>query len=500
MNFTLETCVETIEEFETELLVVPVPISNGHPALKYAPDLPEAPFRDFEGKKGETRLVYEGEFQADRCLIFGIGEPDDLEEPDVTEIAGDIFKEIDKLDVEVASVLFPLYLEGDRTRLAQEWSNGIRLSAYEFDQYQSDPDPKDDEEVELDHLCLLVEDGRSASTVERGMNQGIAISDAVSFSRDLANQPANELTPNDLAEQAESLADEFSSVSVDIWDQDDLLNDEMNLLNAVGKGSENPPRLIRIDYNPGQEKRYVGLAGKGVTFDTGGISIKPSKKMDEMKFDMCGAATVLGIVRGLAALEWPVRVTGLVPCAENMPGHRSVKPGDVVKGYAGKSVEILNTDAEGRLCLADALGYISDELGENLDYLIDFATLTGACITALGHEAAGLMGNDDDFCRQLTEAGDLVDERVWQLPLWDDHTEQMDSDIADVKNIGGKAGAITAGAFLRTFVDEDKIDCWAHLDIAGTGWGMESLSYRPEGGTGFGVRLVLRFFEEQFSL
>jgi leucyl aminopeptidase len=274
----------------------------------------------------------------------------------------------------------------------------------------------------------------------------------------------------------------------------------MNLILAVGKGSSNPPRLIKLEYDPGPTKGTVGLLGKGVTFDTGGISIKPSKKMGEMKFDMCGAATVLGSVRACARQELPVKLHGLVPTAENMVGESAVKPGDVVTGYHGKSVEILNTDAEGRLLLADALGYASDELADELDCMIDFATLTGTCIAALGHHAAGLMGIDEELCEALQEAGRRTDEPAWQLPLWEDYSEELESSVADVPNIGGDAGAITAGAFLREFVDEEAIERWAHLDIAGTGWSMPERSYRPSGGTGYGVHLVDEFLRDEFAL
>ena len=496
----IQVQVEDIGRTDTDLIVIPVPEKNGTSCLKYAPDLPKAPFEDFTGERGETRTIYNGEFNAKQCIVYGVGDQDEIEISKLPELAGDIYQTIDAQQVESAAISFPLYLEGDRTEIAREWSNGLKLAGYEFDKFQGEADEDDQEDTELEDLRIILSDGRSLTTVQRGLDQARSIASSVCYSRDLANHPANELTPDDLAERAEILSEDYGDLSLKIWNQDALISDEMNLLNAVGKGSSNPPRMIQFHYKPVGAKGHVGLAGKGVTFDTGGISIKPSKKMDEMKFDMCGAATVFGIVRAVAELQWPIQLTALVPCAENMPGHRSVKPGDIVSGYAGKSVEILNTDAEGRLCLADALGYISEQVGEDLDLLIDFATLTGACITALGHEAAGLMGNDDELCRDLMDAGEAVEERVWQLPLWEDHTEQMKSEIADVKNMGGDAGAITAGAFLRNFVDEDKIERWAHLDIAGTGWGMKSTSYRPEGGTGFGVRLILRFFQDQFSL
>lgn len=489
------------QEVETDLVVYLVPKNDDKPILKDCPELPGERMSNFSAERSETALFYETTLEADRCMLFGIGD-EELDQQEIAEVAGDVFQAIEEQDIETVSIVFPLFLDGDRANISRELVVGLRLAGYEFDEFIHDDedDEGDDADSELESVTLVVEDGRSLSTVEKGHERGTDIAESVSFSRDLGNTPANELVPMDLAEQARELAGEFDDLSVKVWDQDELIDDGMHLLNAVGKGSENPPCLIKFHYEPSRPKEHIAFAGKGVTFDTGGISIKPSKKMDEMKFDMCGAAAVFGLIRAMASLELPLEVTGLVPAAENMPGQRSVKPGDVVTGYHGKSVEILNTDAEGRLCLADAMGWASDQIAGDIDLLIDFATLTGACIKALGHEAAGLMGNDDELCDELMEAGQTVQERVWQLPLWEDHSEQMDSDIADVKNIGGKAGAITAGAFLREFVDEDDIDHWAHLDIAGTGWGMKELSYRPSGGTGFGVRLVLEFLSKRYSL
>jgi len=495
--------VDSIDGIDCDKDVVTylVPDNGNGPDLKHAPELPDRELEYFDADRSETYLFHEGSFEADRCLLFGLGSGNEIDRSDLLQIGGEVFQSLDDLEISSAGVVFPLYLDGDRTELSEQFCSGMLMAQYKYEDYMHDEEEDDsDEEAELEFLQLIVEDGRSLSTVREGRQQAEPIYESVKLSRNLANTPANDLTPMKLAEQARNLSDRYSSVSVKIWEQNDLISNNFHLINAVGKGSENPPCLIRFQYKPGSDKGHVGVAGKGVTFDTGGISIKPSKNMDEMKFDMCGAAAVFGIVRVMASLELPLKLTGFVPAAENMPGHRSVKPGDIVTGYSGKSVEILNTDAEGRLCLADALGYLSENYGDDLDVLVDFATLTGACITALGHEAAGLMGNDNELCEQLMEAGQRVEEPVWQLPLWEEHSEQMDSDIADVKNTGGKAGAITAGAFLKKFVDEDVIEHWAHLDIAGTGWGMKTRSYRPEGGTGFGVRLMLEFLRDRFSL
>lgn len=488
-------------EREDDLLVYFVTEdSDGEPDLENVPSLPDKPLDRFDAKSSETQMFYEGGFSSNALALVGLGEPDAREPADLAEVAGTVPDLAEEESVEQVSVVFPMFLEGDRCEAAKFLGLGLKLGGYEFDDFKNDEDEEDSEDESVEEVTLLLEDRRSLSTVRDGYERAQSLADSIHFTRDLANTPANHLVPEDLAREARQLADEHAAVSVEVWEQEDLEKDDMNLILAVGKGSENPPRLIKLEYDPGSTKGTVGLLGKGVTFDTGGISIKPSKKMGEMKFDMCGAATVLGVFRACAEQDLPVTLHGLVPTAENMVGESAVKPGDVVTGYHGKSVEILNTDAEGRLLLADALGYASDELADELDCMVDFATLTGACITALGHHAAGLMGIDSDLCDTLEEAGQTTDEPAWQLPLWEEYSKELESQVADVQNIGGDAGAVTAGAFLREFVDEDAVDRWAHLDIAGTGWSMPSRSYRPSGGTGYGVHLIDEFLRSEFSL
>ncbi len=503
MDYELEIVTDEALSHETDLIVLVIGREDGDPNLDRLPDLPERPLSSFDAAVGETQLVYETPYAAPRVLLVGCGPPEDLEAPQVAELAGRSIQAATDEPVEEVTFVFPLFWSLDREVSARQLRVGLGLAGYRYEEYQNEEDGKedeDDEEPELERVHLLLEDRRSSATVTRGFEEGASTARAVVSARDLGNTPSNDLTPEGLAEHARELADEHDRLEVDVWEPDRLEEESMNLILAVGRGSGHEPRLIRLDHRVGNPEGTVALVGKGVTFDSGGISIKPSKNMDEMKFDMCGAAAVLGIMEAMARLEWPLDVVGLVPSAENMPGQRATKPGDVVTGYAGRSVEILNTDAEGRLIMADTLGYVSETLAGDVDYLIDYATLTGACITALGHEAAGLMGIDDDLCEGLEAAGQTVSERVWRLPLWEEHSEQMESEIADVKNIGGKAGAITAGAFLRHFVDEDEVERWAHLDIAGTGWGMKELSYRPKGGTGFGVRLTVELLRDLYRL
>jgi len=500
MDYELEFATGKALDHETDLLVRFVGQKDGKPDPGEGPELPELPLETFTADAGETRLLYETDYQAPRVLLVGCGSVDELELAGVAGLGGSALGAAREQKVESVTVVFPLFWPLDREAVARHLRMGLELGGYAFERYQHEEDEEDEEETELARVELLLEDRRSSATVRRGYRQGGAVAPGVASARDLGNTPSNDLTPEGLAEHARELADRFDALETTVWDPDRLEKEGMHLILAVGRGSGRDPRLIRVEHRVKDPAGSVALVGKGVTFDSGGISIKPSKNMDEMKFDMGGAAAVLGVLEAVAELGWPLNVIGMVPAAENMPGERATKPGDIVTGYYGKSVEILNTDAEGRLILADALGYVSRERADEIDCLIDFATLTGACITALGHEAAGLMGNDDDLCERLEAAGRRVNERVWRLPLWEDHSRQMESEIADVKNIGGKAGAITAGAFLRTFVDEDAIDRWAHLDIAGTAWGMEELSYRPGGGTGFGVWLTVELLRDLYPL
>lgn len=314
---------------------------------------------------------------------------------------------------------------------------------------------------------------------------GSAIAKAQNLARSLVAQPGNVATPSRLADEAEALAGE--TMRFQAWDEEKLRQEGFGALLAVSKGSREPPRFIILEH-PGERGPPLVLVGKGITFDSGGISLKPAKGMEEMKYDMAGGAAVLGAVYALSHLGVPRRVIGLVPAAENLPSGRAVKPGDVIRGLSGRSIEVVNTDAEGRLILSDALTYAS-RLAPGA--VVDVATLTGGCVVALGKHACGLMGNDDDLAEELAAAGKRSGERVWRLPLWPEYRRQIDSDIADIKNSGGReASPITAGSFLQDFVDEVP---WAHLDIAGTAWAEKENGWQPKGATGFGVRLLVEW-------
>jgi leucyl aminopeptidase len=307
----------------------------------------------------------------------------------------------------------------------------------------------------------------------------------MAFTRDLGNLPPNICHPSYLAEEAKSLGKEHKNLKIEIHDEKKLKELGMGAFLAVSIGSEQPPRLIVMNYQGGKksDKPFV-LVGKGITFDTGGISIKPAAGMDEMKFDMCGAASVFGTLRAVLELQLPINLVCLLACAENMPSGSATRPGDIVSTMSGQTVEILNTDAEGRLVLCDTLTYAERFKPQAV---IDIATLTGACVVALGGHTSGLMGNNDELIGQLLDAGKQADDRAWQLPLFDEYQEQLDSPFADIANIGGpKGGTITAGCFLSRFA---KAYNWAHLDIAGTAW----LSGKDKGATGRPVPLLTQY-------
>jgi leucyl aminopeptidase len=323
--------------------------------------------------------------------------------------------------------------------------------------------------------------------IERGRKVGAAIASGHVLARNLQVLPGNICTPVYLAGIARRLAKAYNFKAT-VWGREQIAKAKLGGLLAVAQGSQQEPQFIVLEYRGAGRSAPVCFVGKGVTFDSGGISIKPADKMEEMKYDMSGAAAVLGLFEALGHLKPKVNVVGIVPATENLPSGTAIKPGDIVRGMLGKTIEIVNTDAEGRLILCDALAYVRKFKPA---CVIDAATLTGAVVIGLGHHAVGLMGNDDQLVEEVRKAGDLGGERCWPLPLWDEYREQIKSDVADVKNIGGRpAGAITAGWFLREFVDGF---CWAHLDIAGTAWTEGDRPDMAKGPTGSGVRLFAEF-------
>ncbi|RME64602.1 MAG: leucyl aminopeptidase, partial [Nitrospirae bacterium] len=335
----------------------------------------------------------------------------------------------------------------------------------------------------------LILTGKNTSSIERKALEIQKIVDAVFFARDLINRPSNELGPEQLAEAGLSL--KSKRVKVTVYDRKKIESFGMDAFLAVSKGSTREPRLIVVEYNGGR-KGPIALVGKSITFDSGGLSLKPSDAMEKMKYDMSGGAAVLGTIKAVSALDLPVKIIGILPATDNMPGGSATKPGDVVKSITGKTIEILNTDAEGRLALADAIGFVRERYKP--EAIVDIATLTGACVIALGPEAAALMSNNDRLAEMLVDASSETGERLWRMPLYDDYAEYLKSDIADLKNIGGRAGGlITAGYFLKEFAGDTP---WAHIDIASVAWSDKDRFYYTKGPTGFGVRTFVELLRD----
>ena len=384
----------------------------------------------------------------------------------------------------VGRVAFAVRGVGDALELAQAASEGLTLAEFHPGKYKtSDPAPPPPPVwtvVMIDASDRLLSDGCGA--VARGRILG----ECSNMARELANEPGNTLTPREFARRTAALASD-AGVDVEILDERQIEGLGMGLLLGVARGSAEPPRLVVFRYNPpgAPEKPVLGLVGKGITFDTGGISIKPAEKMEQMKDDMAGGAAVACAMRAIALLKAPMRVIGVVPTTENMPGGRAIKPGDVLKSASGKTVEVINTDAEGRLILADGLWY-AKQLGAT--HLVDVATLTGAVVVALGKITSGLFGSPEAWVDRVRRTADRAGDRSWPLPLFDEYRDQIKSDIADMMNTGGRAaGSITAAMFLKEFVDGVP---WVHMDIAGTAWAEEPKPYLPKGPSGVAVRTL----------
>jgi len=437
---------------------------------------------DMEGKLGATLLLYRlAGVAAERVPLVGLGAEADLREREYREAARAAVKAAQETGAGSATLCFTEIRAGRRDSAwkARQVALVAAECAYRFESMKSkksDPRP-------LARVELLVA-ARDAQAAARGLREGGAIGTGMSLAKDLGNLPANVCTPAFLADQARKLAREWK-LGLDVLERKDMEKLGMGSLLSVAQGSRQPPKLIVLHYDGGAKKaKPVVLVGKGITFDTGGISLKPSPEMDEMKFDMCGAASVLGALSACAEMKLKLNVVGIIPTTENMPGGAASKPGDIVTSLSGQTIEVLNTDAEGRLILCDALTY-----AERFEpaAVVDIATLTGACVIALGHVASGLFSNKEALARELLAAGEEARDRAWHLPLWDDYQEQLKSNFADMANIGGRpAGSVTAACFLSRFAK--KFD-WAHLDIAGTAWN----SGKDKGSTGRPVALLAGF-------
>ncbi len=438
---------------------------------------------DLTGKPGQTLLLHTSDKSPwSRILLVGMGDK-------AVVSAADYIKSVDATiatlrDTAVASlsVFIPSDVHvADRSAAWQCQQMASKLANAEYD-YRAAKRISPLAKIKKTTLFVGKKEQKSCKAA---CNQGAATGSGIRVARELGDLPANICTPTFLATRAQSMAKNQSKVKTTIVGEKQMAKLGMGSFLAVSQGSREEGKLIIIEYKGGKAKQApVVLLGKGVTFDTGGISIKPSSGMDEMKYDMCGAASVFGAMHACIELGLPVNVTGVVAAAENMPGGEATRPGDVVTSMSGQTIEVLNTDAEGRMVLCDALTYIERFKPKAV---VDMATLTGACIVALGHECSGLMGNNDELAAQLIQAGEASGDRCWQLPLWDDYQQQLDSNFADMANIGGKgAGTITAACFLSRFA---KAYPWAHLDIAGVAW----QSGKSKGATGKPVSQLMQY-------
>ena len=422
-------------------------------------------------------------------LLIGLGEKSEWNEEKARRAAGISRTSLSSSRHQKASMLI-FGSEADPA-IAKAQTEGFILSGYKFDKYKT-KDNRDDGAGEFGSLELIAPWGKVNSDLKKAVKNGAIISESVMFTRDLQAEPANTATPSFLAAKARKIASSSPKIRVKVFDRAKIKKLKMGALIGVSKGSIEPPKFIILEYRGASAGRKpIALVGKGITFDSGGISIKPSAGMEEMKYDMSGAAAVLGVFKALVQINVKGNVVGIIPATENLLGGSAQKPGDIVKTYSGKTIEVINTDAEGRLVLADALAYVVRNY--NPSAIVDLATLTGAVVVALGTHATGLVSNNSELTKKLIDAGESTGERVWELPLWDEFRDQIKSDIADMKNIGGReGGTITAAALLEKFVGETP---WVHLDIAGTAYISKPLPYSPKGPTGVGVRLLMEFLK-----
>lgn len=441
---------------------------------------------DISGKIGSSLLLPNlAGVTAERVLLVGVGKSSGISAGDYLKLVRQCGDALKKHGIKNGiSALLDLSTEGRDL----EWRVGahtraIALSAYRFLEHKSKPTKGG-----LTRLGYLVSDTDQADA-RRALIAARAQANGIKLTRDLANRPGNVCTPSHLAEAGMTLADKFPSLKTTVIEEAEMESMGMGALLSVSRGSREPAKLITIEYQGGAaDAAPVVLVGKGVTFDSGGISIKPGPGMDEMKYDMCGAATVLGVMSAVAEMKAPINVVGVVPATENLPDGNASKPGDIVTSMSGQTIEILNTDAEGRLILCDALTYSARFKPK---VVIDIATLTGACIVALGSHASGLMSNDDELADELLGAGERCGDRAWRLPLWDEYQTQIDSPFADMANVGGRpAGTVTAACFLSRFTKDYR---WAHLDIAGTAW----TSGKNKSASGRPVGLLLEYLRAQ---
>ena len=444
--------------------------------------------KDMEGKLGKLSIIPSPRDRyTNRILLAGLGKKENITNDTIRYVSGKIVQKALELKLKEFSIILPPSFVNESVSSISQIVEGTKMALYKFDKFKAEKAEKNPD------LTIIVS---KSNNISKTIRTAEIIADGVIFAKSIANLPPNECTPTTLASFAKIISKK-NKMKCHVISKFELKKKGFGGISAVGQGSKNEPKLIVLEHNNGsRNEKPIVLVGKAVTFDTGGISLKPGDKMDEMKFDKCGGCTVLGIMKAVSELKLPINVVGIIPSVENMPSGESYRPGDIIKLYGGNTAEILNTDAEGRLILADALSYGERQYSPKA--IIDFATLTGACIVALGTNVAAIVSNNEKLTKKINDASKNTSEDVWELPLNQDYMDMIKSDVADMKNvgIGRAAGTITAAAFLRNAVNNTP---WIHFDIAGVAWTQTATKekpYNPKGATGFGVRLILDYLQK----
>ncbi|MFN3909751.1 MAG: leucyl aminopeptidase family protein [Candidatus Anstonellaceae archaeon] len=484
------TYVKEIKEANAEALIFCLynTKENQQPVFPSWVDASSPQFKDFFANLGQMvelqNIEVEGK-KFSKIILLGLGQKEKLNQLNFSSAYASAFNSLKHDFYSDIAIFF------DIKEFAKVLSAHIYLADYSFDKYKEKKGP----EPKVKKIYFICKEN-----VEQELSVGKIFAQATNYARSIQNEPPNIATTSFIVKEAKKLSKENGFECL-VLSKEDLKKKNMNGILAVGSGSVNPPYLVALIYKGDKNKKSfdLGVVGKGIVFDSGGLSLKPSEYMEEMKFDKSGACAVLGIFHGLGKLKPKKNIVGILALAENLPSSSSYRPGDIIKAYNNKTIEVLNTDAEGRIVLADALAYCVKEFEPN--YLIDLATLTGACVVALGDLAAGLMCADEEFSKKLLQTGQETNERLWPLPVWEEYDEKVKSQVADVKNVGerGNAGAIAGYSFLKIFVDsKNKKLSWAHIDIAGTAWAEKPKFGLVSGGLGFGVRLVLEYIYSKF--
>ncbi len=446
--------------------------------------------RDFEAKQSQVSVVYTRDLlPAKRIVLLGLGKSTEADLEKIRGAFAKVMQYLRSMNVkEAAASIDWKMVEETKENIIQAVVEGALLGLYQYNHYKT---VGRDDLKEMEQFQIICE-GKYFNLIENEIKKTQIITSAVYFARDLVSAPSNEMTPSIMANKAKDIG-KRKNVVCQVLDKKRMKELGMNSLLGVASGSNEEPKFIILEYTGGKKSEApIVLVGKGLTFDSGGISIKPAEKMDEMKTDMSGGAAVMGAIMAASILQLPLNIVGLIPATENMPSGKAYKPGDILKSYSGKTIEVINTDAEGRLILADALSYASKYKPAAI---IDVATLTGACIVALGDDVIGMLGTNDQLKSEIKKAAKSTGELVWELPLWDSYSELIKSDIADYKNSGGRAaGTITAAAFLSKFVGDFP---WVHLDIAGPAWTAKDRTYIPKGASGVTVRLLVELLRNR---